>query len=213
VVVSLSNGSTLKLRNVRHVLKLKRNLISVEQFADGGMNTTFDGDVCKITKGAMVMAYEKKERTLYRTSGSKASISIALSEVNAQRLGHMSEKGMKVMLFKDKLSRLKSVDLDFCEDCVYGKQERVSFSMVRKTLKAEKLELVHTNILGKALIPSLRGSLYFVSFIDNSNRKVWAYFLKYKSNLFEVFKKWLAQVENESGRKLKYLKSDNRGEY
>ena len=28
VVVSLSNGLTLKLRNVRHVPKLKRNLIS-----------------------------------------------------------------------------------------------------------------------------------------------------------------------------------------
>jgi len=39
------------------------------------------------------------------------------------------------------------------------------------------------------------------------------YFLKHKSDVFEVFKKWLAQVENESGRKLKCLKSDNGGEY
>ena len=54
----------------------------------------------------------------------------------------MSEKGMKVMLSKDKLSRLKSVDLDFFEDYIYGKQKQVSFSMVRKTSKAEKLELV-----------------------------------------------------------------------
>ena len=60
VVVSLSNGSTLKLRNVRQVPKLKRNLISVEQLADEGMETTFDSDVCKITKGAMVMAHGKK---------------------------------------------------------------------------------------------------------------------------------------------------------
>ena len=39
------------------------------------------------------------------------------------------------------------------------------------------------------------------------------YFLKHKSDVFEVFKKWLAQVENESGRKLKCLKSDNGSEY
>jgi len=38
------------------------------------------------------------------------------------------------------------------------------------------------------------------------------YFLKYKSDVFEVFKKWLAQVENESGWKLKCLKSKNGGE-
>jgi len=41
------------------------------------MKTTFDGDVCKITKGVMVM--EQKERTMYMTSGSEASISVASS--------------------------------------------------------------------------------------------------------------------------------------
>ena len=50
VMVSLSNDLTLKLRNIGHVPKLKRNLISISQLADGGMKTTFDGDVCKITK-------------------------------------------------------------------------------------------------------------------------------------------------------------------
>jgi len=71
------------------------------------------------------------------------------------------------------------------------------------------LELVHIDVWGKASVPSLGGSLYFVTFIDDSSRKVWVYFLKHKSNVFEVFKKWLAQFENESGQKLKCLKSDN----
>jgi len=39
VMVSLSNGSTLKLRNVIHVPTLKRNLIYVGQPADGGVKT------------------------------------------------------------------------------------------------------------------------------------------------------------------------------
>ena len=51
-----------------------------------------------------------------------------------------------------------------------------------------------------------------MTFIDDASRKVWIYFLKHKSTVFDVFK-WLTQVENESGRKLKYLKSDNGGEY
>ena len=101
-IVSLSNGSTLKLSNVRHVLKLKRNLIYAGQLADGGMKTTFNGDICKITKGAMVMAHSKKKGTLYMTTGSGASISVASSKLDAKvyhrRLGHMSEKGTKVML-------------------------------------------------------------------------------------------------------------------
>jgi len=75
VIISLFNGSTLKLRNVRHALKLKRNLTSVGQLAaGGGMKTTFDGNVCKITKGVPVMAHDKKEGTLYMTCGSGALI-------------------------------------------------------------------------------------------------------------------------------------------
>ena len=83
VMVSLSNSSTLKLRNVRYVLKLKRYLISVGQLVDEGMKTTFDVDVCKITKSVMVMTLEKKEGTLYLTSVSGASISGASSELDA----------------------------------------------------------------------------------------------------------------------------------
>jgi len=107
VMVSLFNDSTLKLRNVIHVPKLKRNLISVGQLADRGMKTTFDDDECKITKGAMVMTHNKKEGTLYMMSSFKTSISIASSKLDAgvwhRRLGHMSKKGMKVSLSKDKL--------------------------------------------------------------------------------------------------------------
>ena len=39
------------------------------------------------------------------------------------------------------------------------------------------------------------------------------YFLKHESDVFELFKKWLAQVENELGWKLKCLKSDNGTKY
>ena len=67
VMVNLFTGSILKLRNVRHIPKLKRNLISVGQLADGGMKTTFDGDVCKINKCAMVMSHRKKKDTIYIT--------------------------------------------------------------------------------------------------------------------------------------------------
>ena len=60
VMVNLSNGSALKLREIRHVPKLKKNLIFVSQLADRGMKTTFDGDACKITKDVMVMTHGRK---------------------------------------------------------------------------------------------------------------------------------------------------------
>ena len=40
------------------------------------------------------------------------------------RLGHMSEKGLKVLHSKKVLSGLKCVNMDFYEICVYGKRRR-----------------------------------------------------------------------------------------
>ena len=59
-----------------------------------------------------------------------------------KRLGHMSEKGMKVIHSKKVLPGLKCVNMDFYESCVYGKQKRVSFVKNGKEKKDEKLDLV-----------------------------------------------------------------------
>ena len=64
---------------------------------------------------------------------------------------------------------------------------------------------------GPSPIVSFGGSRYYITFIDDSSRKVWVYFLKNKSGVFETFKKW--KVETETGLKVKYLRSDNGGEY
>ena len=62
------------------------------------------------------------------------------------RLGHMSEKGMKLLHSKKFLSVLKKFNMDFYEICVYGKQKRVSFVEIGKEKKSDKLELVHIDI-------------------------------------------------------------------
>lgn len=56
-------------------------------------------------------------------------------------------------------------------------------------------------------------SYYFVTFVDDHSRKVWVYFMKQKSEVFEVFKKWKAMVENETDLKVKRLRFDNGGKY
>jgi hypothetical protein len=54
----------------------------------------------------------------------------------------------------------------------------VSFMNVGRTLKPEKLELVHSDLWGPSLVASLGGSQYYITFIDDSSRMVWIYFLK-----------------------------------
>ena len=85
----------------------------------------------------------------------------------------MSEKGMKVLHSKKFLPGLKCVNMDFYKNCVYGKQKRVSFVKTGKENKREKLDLVHTDAWGPAQVSSLGGVHYYVTFIDETTRKVW----------------------------------------
>ena len=60
---------------------------------------------------------------------------------------------------------------------------------------------------------SLGGASYFVNFIDDSTQKAWAYPIRTKDRVFSIFTDWLAMVKNQTGRKLKCLRSDNGGEF
>jgi hypothetical protein len=55
--------------------------------------------------------------------------------------------------------------------------------------------------------------MYFVIFIDDFSRKVWVYFMRHKSETFAKFKLWKAEVENQTGKKVKCLRTDNGIEY
>jgi hypothetical protein len=75
------------------------------------------------------------------------------------------------------------------------------------------LELVHNDVFGSVTIPSLGGSLYYISFIDDFSRKTWIYFLRKKSEVFEKFKEFKSLVENQIDKKIKVLRIDNNGEF
>ncbi|RYA69877.1 hypothetical protein DD595_25460 [Enterobacter cloacae complex sp. 4DZ3-17B2] len=84
------------------------------------------------------------------TVSTQPSACAATTEVDSAvwhyRLGHMSAKGMQILQTKKLLPGLKEVDLEFCEDCVYGKQKRVKFQKSGYERKNKKLELVHSDV-------------------------------------------------------------------
>ena len=87
------------------------------------------------------MAHGKKTGTPYMTSCLRDTIVVADASTDTSlwhcRLGHISEKGMKMLLLKGKLPELKSIDFYMCESCILGKQKNVSFLKTGRTLKAK----------------------------------------------------------------------------
>ncbi|GMY07505.1 GAG-pre-integrase domain-containing protein [Fagus crenata] len=128
VCITLPNGSVWLLQKVRHVPKLKRNLISVGQLDTEGHATLFVDGTWKITKGAMVVARGKKTGTLYMTTSPRDTIAVAKAGTDTNLWhcshGYISKKGMKVLLSKGKLPELKSVEFDTCESCILGTQKK-----------------------------------------------------------------------------------------
>ena len=63
----------------------------------------------------------------------------------------------------------------------------MSFPSSSKRAK-QILELVHSDVFRPVKVLSLGKSVYYVSFIDEFSRNTWIYFLKTKSEVFDMFK-------------------------
>ena len=75
------------------------------------------------------------------------------------------------------------------------------------------MELIYIGVFSVVPIPSLRGSLYYVTFIDDFSRNTWLYFLKNKLEVFNKFKEFKALMENQIEKKIKVLRTNNGGEF
>ena len=57
------------------------------------------------------------------------------------------------------------------------------------------------------------GYEYFITFTDDYSRYGYVYLMKRKSETFEKFKEFKAEVENQLGKRIKAIRSDRGGEY
>lgn len=110
---------------MRHIPCLRKNIVFVSQLAYSDFVTIFIGDAWKVAKWDMIMVREKLQYILYLIKFVLDLIAMVESVIDAylwlQRFSHMTKKWMKVVLSKDKLSNLKYMNLEFCEDYVFDK--------------------------------------------------------------------------------------------
>eukprot|EP00253_Pinus_taeda_P020988 PITA_20988 len=152
---------------------LTKNLIFVSKLDDAGVKIVFEKDTCKMVRGALVLMRGVRIGTLYNLQGSTvidgcnssvvpksgAENLVVYGEKTVlwhQRLGHIGEKGLRILHGKGMIEGMSnsSLDFDFCENCVYGKKIRVSFPFGGKKAK-QMLELVHSDVFGPVKVSSL----------------------------------------------------------
>ena len=87
-------------------------------------------------------------------------------------------------------------------------------SFIEKCERAsEVLDLIHSDVCGPMNI-SVRGRYsYFIIFIDDLSRCEYVYLMKHKSKSFEIFKRFRNEVEKQTEKSIKTLRSDRESEY
>ncbi|KAL4379459.1 hypothetical protein GQ457_02G029250 [Hibiscus cannabinus] len=173
----------------------------------------------RLTKGSLVVAREKKSSNLYLMQAltSRDIVNVTMNDSSTKlwhkRHSHMSERRLNCLAKKNQLSGLKNVTLKNCAHRLAGKQRRVPFSSRTPHRKSKFIVLLHSDVYGSIKVRSHGGALYFVTFIVDCSRKLWVCTLKSKDQVFETFKQFQASVERETRKKLKFIHTDNDGEY
>ena len=208
----MSIGCRLTVKDVRPGHDIRLNLISTERMDEEDYSGSFRNGKWKFYRGNLIVARAQKRDTLYtmHTRKSDANVTTDSSgELWHKRLCHMSEKGVCLLADQKLLLEVKGVHLEKCVDCLGGKQNIATFHSRPPRRREDALELLHIYVC-YVDAPSHRGGQYFVTFIDDYNRKLWAFVLKVKDQVISFFKE---REERDSGRKLKAVRTDNNGEY
>ncbi|KAJ7959769.1 Retrovirus-related Pol polyprotein from transposon TNT 1-94 [Quillaja saponaria] len=222
ILISLKDGGHKLIYDVYYVPKLKSNILSLGQLLEKSYEIHMkdknlwlrDQDANLIAKVSMTR--NKMFILNLQNDGAKCLKMCAKDSTWRwhMRLGHLNFRGLKNLGEKKMVYGLPFIDHpnQLCEACLIGKHARKSFPK-EATRATEPLQLIHTDVCGPIKPCSFGKNHYFLLFIDDYTRKTWVYFLKKKSKAFEVFKKFKALVEKESGHVIKSLRSDRGGEF
>jgi Integrase core domain. len=132
-----------------------------------------------------------------------------------ERLGHINLKALKEIAKNKIIEDLNIDDFDdfFCDTCHLGKQSRKPHYTSSSVRVSKPGEIIHSDVCGPMNIESPSGSRYFILFKDDFSKYRTVYFMRHKSEALSKFKEFCAMVENQTGNKVKSLRTDNGREY
>jgi transposase InsO family protein len=225
-------GLKVKFDDVLLIPNLITNLLSVSKMCAKNCVVLFNDKCCQVFKNTNVSLAGKplltaplkqglyvldpKEAAMVLASQPEVTHNVSNSPYDLwhRRLGHMSAPLM--VKLKDMVSGIsfRDVNQEPCARCCEGKQCVKKFPKRKKPKRAkELLELVHSDLAGPIEVESWGGNRYFLIFVDDFSRKVFGYAIKSKTEVFAKFKAFKAFAENQTGKKIKKLRSDNGTEY
>ena len=215
------DGLRIKMIEVLHIPGLDRRLLSVGKLAERGMRVEFQRSSCVIWITKRAIASGKKiGKAYFLNCEQEEARSVEYVGVESEwelwhaRLGHPGKAGMnRTQRATSGMPAMKQGIKKLCSGCMKGKQTVDTFPSQSLTRTSPVLELVHTDVMGPMKTVSKGGTRFVLTFVDDYSRFVVAYFMKHKSEVAARFSEFKAFYENQWGKRLKCIRSDNGTEF
>ena len=124
------------------------------------------------------------------------------------RLGHASR------ITLSRIPEIKATyDSSHCQACIRAKSTKTPYYLDEYTAN-EKIAYIHSDTCGP-FPTSFSKSIHYITFTCDYTRYVWVYPIPNKraATIKDIFAKWKAEVELETGYKVKTIRTDGGGEY
>ena len=208
----------LHLKNILHVPKATKNLISAHRLANDNhvfLETHPHFFFVKDKATRKTLLHGRCRNGLYPLSSAPISSgrhALGATKISPSRwhdrLGHPSSAIVQHVLRHNQIS-FSSKELNkegVCDACQQGKSHQLPYPNSSSISKAP-LELVFSDVWGPAR-DSINKKNYYVSFIDDFSKFTWIYILKHRSEVFKVFHEFQALVERLFDRKIITMQTD-----
>ncbi|GJT46782.1 retrotransposon protein, putative, ty1-copia subclass [Tanacetum coccineum] len=223
----LPSGLIIVLDNCHFTPTVTRGVVSISRLVENGYIHTFTNYGISVSKDNVFYfnaiphdgIYEIDMHNLYPNVSSTFNVSNKRAKHALDsyylwhcRLGHINKKRIDKLQRDGILQSTHDESLEKCKSCISGKMASKPFSHQVERAK-DLLGLIHTDVCGPFRTVSREGASYFITFTDDFSRYGYVYLMKHKHEVFETFKVFQNEVENQLGKKIKVIRFDRGGEY
>ncbi|GJU45794.1 retrotransposon protein, putative, ty1-copia subclass [Tanacetum coccineum] len=224
----LPSGMILILDNCHVSPTITRGVISLSRLWDNGFHYKFmDNGAISVSKNNIcyfnvfprngifeidMHNHISNKRSIYTCSNKKTKHNLDYTFLWHCRLGHINKKRIEKLQHDGLLKSIDDESFDVCVSCIYGKMARKPFTHASERAD-DLLGIIHSDVCGPFRTTSRECANYYVTFTNDFNRYGYLYLIKHKHEVFEMFKTFQNEVENQLGKTIKALRSNRGGEY
>ena len=174
------------IKSVLHVPTITKNLVSVSQIVEQGMQVRFNHGGYFFEKEGRLIARGRREGQMFILDSHEIKTSMfakghkvdADIELWHKRIGHINLRKLKGMQTEGvviKLPTFSGQEIEgVCAAYQFGKQHRQLF-LKERNISEGLMDVIHSNVWGPAQTETFGGCQYYVTFIDDFSRHTWVY--------------------------------------